>query len=185
MCIRDSHITVVLYRPAVLRSALLSTTDQVMTPSKNPLVEAMKSGGTVGLVTVFRPRVDCGGAWELGEIWGPRYGRLLVDIAFGLSPTRKIVIDRTTVLQPGHDLWSKVTMGMESEPLPPGCTTQHDDEVLNKIYIAPEGITSPLEDLTSRHDDLMNRLSGDYDLQPKVIEAAIVDAGHGLFGDTW
>jgi len=182
---RGDHITVVLYRPAVLRSALLSTADQVMTPSKNPLTEAMKSGGTVGLVTVFRPRVDCGGAWELGEIWGPRYGRLLVDIAFGLSPTRKIVIDRTTVLQPGRDLWNRVTAGMESEPLPPGCTTRHDDEVLNKIYVAPEGITSPLEDLTAHHDDLMNRLSGDYNLQPKAMEAAIVDAGHSLFGDTW
>ncbi len=182
---RGDHITVVLYRPAVLRSALLSTADQVVTPSKNPLTEAMKSGGTVGLVTVFRPRVDCGGAWELGEIWGPRYGRLLVDIAFGLSPSRKIVIDRTTVLEPGRDLWNRVTVGMKSEPLPLGCTTQHDDEVLNKIYIAPEGIMSPLEGLTAHHDDLMNKLSGDYNLQPKVIETAIVDAGHSLFGDTW
>jgi hypothetical protein len=182
---RDNSVTITLYRPSVLRGVVEVSGNLPKVGSSNPVVKGLiDGGGVVGHLKVFATRDDCGGAWELGEIWGPGFGRRLVDMAFGLSPTHKVVIDRSTVLPPGLDLWKRVTVGMKSEPLPPGCVTKHDDPVLNRIY-SSSGDLSVLNAAVARHADLMDELSGTFDVAPRQMEDDVMDAGYAMFGESW
>lgn len=181
----SNSVTVTLYRPSVLRGVVKIAGNRPKVGSFNPVVKGLiDGGGVVGHLKVFAPKVDCGGAWELGEIWGPGFGRRLVDMAFGLSPAHKVVIDRSTVLDDGLELWKRVTAGMASEDLPSACTTRHTDPVLNRIY-SSTGDLSVLNAAVAQHAVLMDELSGTFDVAPRQMEDDVLDAGYAKFGESW
>jgi len=178
--VRGGEATITLYRPSALRSVMESTVD--LPPSRGHRLRGLiDEGGVVGHLKVFGPVVECGGAWELSEIWGPGYGQLLANLAFAIS--NKIVIDRGVVLSPGLTLWKKVTAAMTSEPLPSGCETDHTEDVLNRVY-SSSGDPAALDELTSRHAALMLGLSEEFNVAPKWMEEDLVNAAARQFRAT-
>lgn len=176
----------VVYRPEALKSALLGATG-VETPVSNPRVEALISNDAIaGYVKVLEPAEDCGGAWELGEMWGPGYGDLLMDIAFALSPAGKLVPDRRKVSVAAAKMLSRTTgrAGVELEELPASCTSKHDKRPhLKKIY-SSSGDPARLGAMKSNHQEVMDDLSKELGDPQKKLEAAILDAGWEKFNDS-
>lgn len=166
-----------LYRSSSLNN-VLSVPDL-----SNLMQAAMDSQLVVGYLRIELPKDDCGDSMELTEIWGPGYGDLLVDLAFALSPSHSLVIDRKVVTDKGAGMWKRIASRVKVSPLPKTCSTYHKDPDLNVIY-SSRGNPTVLRVLKARHDAAMNEASKDFNIPPKKIENVIMSAGWEHFNDT-
>lgn len=155
-----------LYRPAELTSIMMSGD-----------VDNLGSA-IVGYLQV-KPAPACD-AWELSELWGPRYGEMLVDLAFVLSSDGRLVIDRQVVSDKASAMWRRIAEKVKVEPLPAGCETYHEDPSLNVIYVSG-GDPGRLSALQTRHNEVMDELSGELNMPPKKLERSIIEAGWERF----
>lgn len=147
----------------------------------------LMSGGSFDDAVVghlqIKPAPDCGDAWELVEVWGPGYGDLLVNLAFAMSPSGKLIVDRQVVTPAGAKMWRRTTSSIEKEPLPATCKTSHQksgDEALNMIYVS-SGDPGALSAMTARHAEVMDELSEKLDVPPKELESSLAGSGWNRF----
>lgn len=160
---------VVVYRPDVFLGSVL----QGMLEPKEAVV------GYVRLIDMTK---YCSGAWELNEMWGPGYGDMLMDIAFAMSPNGRLVPDRTDVSAAASKMLMRAAAGgnVTLEDLPRTCKSHHDEDHLKKIY-SSSGDRAQLEALKTRHQEVMERLSGEVNMNVQELEDIILDVGASRF----
>jgi hypothetical protein len=63
-----------------------------------------------GFVRIMKPKHnnECNGAWEVKLIAGPGYGKQIYGAAYAMSPTKKLIPDRSSVSQDARKAWSGV-----------------------------------------------------------------------------
>lgn len=156
----------VVYRPDVLASALQGGSS----PEE----------AVVGHLRLIDMTKYCG-AWEVSEMWGPGHGDMLMNVAFAMSPGGKLVMDRRSVSDKAEKMWSRWADRVEVDDMPEKCKTSHAKRPgLNKIYSSP-GDPSRLAELKSRHQAVMDELSGEFGKSQVELEAVIFDAGWERF----
>lgn len=57
----------------------------------------------VGMAIIGKPDESCDGAWEINMIAGP--GKLVYGVAYAMSPSHKIIPDRSAVSATARDAW--------------------------------------------------------------------------------
>ena len=122
---------------------------------------------TVGMIQIAKPPTTigrCYDAWEVVTVAGPGYGDILYAIAYALSPSKLLILDRSSVSDKAYTSWRRESGGREKFPLDDfddpktvptvdDCTVYKDErsDVLDHAYKAQEWEKSMLAQLRGNH----------------------------------
>lgn len=70
-----------------------------------------------GMIRIAQPSYDCNNAWEVKNSAGPGQGKLVYAMGYYMSPSGKLIADRSSVSKKAQNSWKKVRQKTKGEEL--------------------------------------------------------------------
>lgn len=180
-------------RLAIMRigpfKAVLYNANKLIEWSKNPqwnYDNFLTHPIVLGYIKIQEPDEKCSDAYVVQSIGGPGWGHILYPVGHAMSPSGKLIPDRTVLSAPARNAWMKRRNELNSEDLLPmddpkfhnsdgtskephphhtddkwdDCSTYRHQgwDHLNWVYPEPSGAKDLLSSLEAEHDLLTSEL---------------------------
>lgn len=102
---------------------------------------------TIGFIRIIESKEPCYGAWEVTRSAGPGYGKLVYAMGYHMSPTGKLMPDRTSVSDSAREAWRKAnkkSKGLKFDDVNNPKTSDPSDDCV--IHYPPNKIFKSYDD---------------------------------------